>query len=84
MAGTRCFRFTSPRSSIWSRCETSAALAEILDITRRTDAFEAASAADPKLSRYYPTPPFVYYPVTGDTAAYLAFLKESLGSYDDL
>ena len=62
----------------------SAALVEILEITRRTDAFEAAQAADPKLSRHYPTPPFVYYPVSGDTAAYLAFLKESLSSYDDL
>ncbi len=62
----------------------STALAEILELTRRTDAFEAAKAADPKLDRHYPGPPYVYYPVTGDTAAYLAFLKQSLGSYDDL
>ncbi len=61
-----------------------AALGEILDITRRNDAFEAAKARDPKMIRRYPAPPFVYYPVSGDTAAYLAFLKENIGSYDDL
>ncbi len=64
--------------------QASAALAEILDIARRTDAFEAAKAADPKLERHYPTPPFIYYPVDGDLAAYLAFLKESLSGFDDL